>query len=108
MAVAKINGILKFSGSCSTIILDKGIVIDAWQLRVSLVGIELLAIEARVVTASVKTNLWKYGLRQNPLPQPRIISSYLSYANLGGNFAEISSKNLGYLNEYIPPRFPFF
>lgn len=35
-------------------ILDKGIVIDAWA-RVSLVGIELLAIEARVVIASVET-----------------------------------------------------
>jgi hypothetical protein len=37
-------------------ILDKGIVIDAWA-RVSLVGIELLAIEARVVIASVETYL---------------------------------------------------
>ncbi len=37
-------------------ILDKGIVIDAW-VRVSLVGIELLAIEARVVVASVETYL---------------------------------------------------
>ncbi|MBU2703768.1 hypothetical protein Ga0466249_004919 [Sporomusaceae bacterium BoRhaA] len=40
-------------------ILDKGIVIDAWA-RVSLVGIELLAIEARVVIASVETFL-KYA-----------------------------------------------
>ena len=40
-------------------ILDKGIVIDAWA-RVSLVGIELLAIEARVVVASVDTFL-KYA-----------------------------------------------
>ena len=40
-------------------ILDKGIVIDAW-VRVSLVGIELLAIEARVVVASVDTFL-KYA-----------------------------------------------
>jgi len=40
-------------------ILDKGIVIDAWA-RVSLVGIELLAIEARVVVASVDTYL-KYA-----------------------------------------------
>jgi len=37
-------------------ILDKGIVIDAW-VRVSLVGIELLTIEARVVVASVDTFL---------------------------------------------------
>lgn len=35
-------------------ILDKGIVVDAW-VRISLVGIELLAIEARVVIASVET-----------------------------------------------------
>lgn len=40
-------------------ILDKGIVIDAW-VRVSLVGIELLAIEARIVVASVDTFL-KYA-----------------------------------------------
>jgi len=40
-------------------ILDKGIVIDAW-VRISLVGIELLAIEARIVIASVETWL-KYA-----------------------------------------------
>jgi len=40
-------------------ILDKGVVIDAW-VRVSLVGIEILAIEARVVVASVETYL-KYA-----------------------------------------------
>jgi hypothetical protein len=40
-------------------ILDKGIVIDAW-VRVSLVGIELLAIEARAVVAGVDTYL-KYA-----------------------------------------------
>jgi hypothetical protein len=40
-------------------ILDKGVVVDAW-VRVSLVGIELLAIEARVVIAGVDTFL-KYA-----------------------------------------------
>lgn len=40
-------------------ILDKGVVIDAW-VRVSLVGIEILAVEARVVAASVETYL-KYA-----------------------------------------------
>jgi len=40
-------------------ILDKGIVIDVWA-RVSLVGIELLAVEARIVVASVETYL-KYA-----------------------------------------------
>ncbi|MCE2967841.1 MAG: gas vesicle structural protein GvpA [Phycisphaeraceae bacterium] len=40
-------------------ILDKGIVIDAFA-KVSLVGIELVSIEARVVVASVETFL-KYA-----------------------------------------------
>lgn len=40
-------------------ILDKGVVVDAW-VRVSLVGIELLAVEARVVVAGVETFL-KYA-----------------------------------------------
>ena len=40
-------------------ILDKGIVIDAW-VRVSLLGLELLTIEARVVIAGVETYL-KYA-----------------------------------------------
>jgi gas vesicle structural protein len=40
-------------------ILDKGIVVDIWA-KVSLVGIELLSIEARIVIASVETYL-KYA-----------------------------------------------
>ena len=40
-------------------ILDKGIVVDAW-VKVSLVGIALLSVEARVVIASVETYL-KYA-----------------------------------------------
>lgn len=37
-------------------ILDKGIVIDVWA-RVSVVGIEILTVEARIVAASVDTFL---------------------------------------------------
>lgn len=37
-------------------VLDKGIVIDAY-IRVSLVGIDLVSVEARVVVASVETYL---------------------------------------------------
>jgi hypothetical protein len=58
MAVEKTNS----SSSLAEVIdriLDKGIVVDAWA-RVSLVGIELLAIEARIVIASVETYL-KYA-----------------------------------------------
>jgi hypothetical protein len=40
-------------------ILDKGIVIDAW-VRISLVGIDLITVEARVVVASIDTYL-KYA-----------------------------------------------
>ncbi|WP_129629567.1 gas vesicle structural protein GvpA [Candidatus Oscillochloris fontis] len=58
MAVEKVNA----SSSLAEVvdrILDKGIVIDAW-VRVSLVGIELLAVEARIVIAGVDTYL-KYA-----------------------------------------------
>ncbi len=40
-------------------VLDQGIVIDAWS-RVSVVGVQLLSIEARVVIASAETYL-KYA-----------------------------------------------
>jgi hypothetical protein len=58
MAIEKMNA----SSSLAEVvdrILDKGIVVDAWA-RVSLVGIELLAIEARIVVAGVDTYL-KYA-----------------------------------------------
>lgn len=54
-------------------VLDKGIVIDAW-VRISLVGIDLITIEARVVVASIETYL-KYaeavGITQ-PLARPAV------------------------------------
>ena len=37
-------------------VLDKGIVIDAW-VRLSLAGIDLITIEARIVVASIETYL---------------------------------------------------
>jgi hypothetical protein len=37
-------------------VLDKGIVIDAW-MRVSVVGIDLITVEARVIVASIATYL---------------------------------------------------
>jgi hypothetical protein len=40
-------------------VLDKGIVIDAW-VRVSLVGIDLITVEARIVVASIDTYLKYY------------------------------------------------
>jgi hypothetical protein len=50
-------------------ILDKGVVIDVF-LRVALVGIELLAIEARVVIASVETWL-KYAEAVGLVAEPQ-------------------------------------
>jgi hypothetical protein len=47
------------------VILDKGLVIDAY-VRVSVVGIELLTIDARIVVASVDTYL-KYAQAVNRL-----------------------------------------
>ena len=41
-------------------VLDKGIVIDAW-VRVSLMGIDLITIDARVVVASIETYQHQIG-----------------------------------------------
>src|SRR5437764_10600078 len=52
-------------------VLDKGIVIDAW-VRVSLVGVDLMTVEARVVVASIDT--------------------YLKYSEAVGQVAPVSSR----------------
>jgi hypothetical protein len=52
VAVSPVAGLAEAIDS----ILDKGLVIDAF-VRVSLIGIELLTIEARIVVASVDTYL---------------------------------------------------
>ena len=51
------------------LILDRGLVIDIF-VRVSLVGIELLTIDARIVVASVDTYL-KFAREVNRLELPR-------------------------------------
>jgi hypothetical protein len=56
-------------------VLDKGIVIDAW-VRVSLVGIDLITVEARVVVASIDTYL-KYSEavgQSTPVARPALES----------------------------------
>jgi hypothetical protein len=37
-------------------VLDKGIVIDAWA-RVSVIGIDLITVQARIVVTSIETGL---------------------------------------------------
>ena len=57
-------------------VLDKGIVIDAW-VRVSLVGIDLVTVEARIVVASIDTYL-KYSEAvgiTGPVSRPREVTS---------------------------------
>ncbi|HET9947462.1 MAG TPA: gas vesicle structural protein GvpA [Longimicrobiales bacterium] len=56
-------------------VLDKGIVIDAY-VRVTLVGIDLIGVEARIVVASVETYL-KYS-DQIGVPATRPLVSDLS------------------------------
>src|ERR1051325_9565979 len=63
------------------LILDKGIVIDAY-VRVSLVGIELLTVDARVVIASVDTYLrWAEAVHRLVLEsRPRDVPDMVSGA----------------------------
>lgn len=55
------RGVQKMGGSSGlaevlTVVLEKGLVVDVW-VRVSIIGIEILTVEARVVVASVDTYL---------------------------------------------------
>ena len=63
-------------------VLDKGIVIDAW-VRISLVGIDLITVEARVVVASIDT--------------------YLKYADAVGLTGLVSRPQLGAEEEVAAP-----
>jgi len=52
-------------------VLDKGIVIDAW-VRMSLVGIELVTVDARFVVASIATYFaHSDALAESPKQAPR-------------------------------------
>ena len=69
-------------------VLDKGIVIDAW-VRVSLVGIDLITVEARVVVASIETYL-KYSEAVGtitPASKPAAVDGRTSDAVLAENAA---------------------
>jgi hypothetical protein len=76
-------------------ILDRGIVIDVW-VRVSLVGIELLTVEARVVIASVETYLrYADAIGQTALSaQPRIgaIGAAETAAAIGAERAAMAAE----------------
>lgn len=78
-------------------ILDKGMVIDAF-VRVSLVGIELLTVDARIVIASVDTYL-RFAEAVNrldlyPSGQPRQLPEVIGQLQEGG----AASKTRGALH----------
>jgi len=87
MTMSTVNRAPRPSGLADVldVVLDKGIVIDAY-IRVSLVGIELLTIDARIVIASVDTYL-RFAEAVNRLdiqPQDQV-------AGLPGLMREMSS-----------------
>jgi len=78
-------------------VLDKGIVIDAW-VRVSLVGIDLVTVEARIVVASIETYL-KYseavGLAvpgSRPFRELTVLENLLAGAFLSRNSRETKAR----------------
>ncbi|HYS09629.1 MAG TPA: gas vesicle protein GvpJ [Myxococcales bacterium] len=79
-------------------VLDKGIVIDAW-VRVSLVGIDLITVEARVVVASIDTYLkYSEAVGQAPALAPKGIDTRTHEALLAENAAlkaQIASGSAG-------------
>jgi gas vesicle structural protein len=77
-------------------VLDKGIVIDAW-VRVSLVGIDLITVEARVVVASIDTYL-KYADAvgaSRPISRPAVG---------GRSYDELISENASLRSQLAPAR----
>jgi hypothetical protein len=99
----------KMGGSSSladvlNIILDKGIVIDAW-VRLSVIGIEILTLEARVVVASVETYL-RYaeaiGLTQlASAPPAQVTSNGQNQQNGQNGHQELSEDQvMGYLEDH--------
>jgi hypothetical protein len=78
-------------------VLDKGIVIDAW-VRVSLVGIDLITVEARVVVASIDTYL-KYSDRVGQVPsasRPQVeLATQNVLAENAALRAELAAKEKG-------------
>lgn len=66
-------------------VLDKGIVIDAY-VRVTLVGIDLIGVEARIVVASVETYL-KYS------DQIGSSVSRLAHSDLSAELSRVRTEN---------------
>src|SRR5262245_5127900 len=89
-------------------VLDKGIVIDAW-VRVSLVGIDLVTVEARVVVASIDTYL-KYSEavgQLEPVARPGELPAHRAEGLAAENVAlrkELAAANQQRRKTTRPPR----
>lgn len=104
------SSVQKMGGSASlaellNVILDKGIVIDAW-VRLSVIGIEILTLEARVVVASVETYL-RYaeaiGLTQlaaAPAEQGQQGAISQQNGNQNGHHEISQDEVMGYLEDH--------
>src|SRR5690242_5743599 len=74
------------------LILDKGLVIDAF-VRVSVIGIEVLALDARIVIASVDTYLrFAEAVNRLDLDQTKEATTY---SDLAGGAEEGAGKKMG-------------
>jgi hypothetical protein len=74
------------------LILDKGLVIDAY-IRVAVIGIELITIDARIVIASVDTYL-RFAESVNRLDLTQTEAAGLAELRDGGNKGKDKSKGM--------------
>jgi hypothetical protein len=86
-------------------VLDKGIVIDAW-VRVSLVGIDLLTVEARVVVASIDTYIKFSEAVGQIAPVSRPVIDGRTQGELAAENAQLRAQieTLAGVAEATPPR----
>src|SRR4030081_2870214 len=85
-------------------VLDKGIVIDAW-VRGSLVGIDLLTVEARIVVASIDTYIkYSEAVAQGPSVSRPAIESRTSEDLLAENASLRAQLAASMAREQLPAR----
>jgi hypothetical protein len=84
------------------VILDKGLVIDAY-VRVSVIGIEVLTIDARIVIASVDTYL-RFAEAVNRLDLTQTETAGLQELREGGAKKETEGAIEGVKEEFTPGR----
>ncbi len=104
---AQRQNVQKMGGASSladllNVILDKGIVVDAW-VRLSVIGIEILTLEARVVVASVETYL-RYaeaiGLTQLASAPPQTAQNNNQGNGTNGHRQLSQREVMGYLENH--------